>query len=148
MKSLLSLVAILASSSAFAAVQNIDCKFVDASNTDHVMVNLSSDQAGTFFYSTGDDEDDATASSGKLTMKRTKPVTTGMAAFFAEVLIPEGSGSVLFTFEYPEASVMKVGAAVKAKLTTEIFGIRPATQTDAARASSDTQELLCSAKLI
>jgi hypothetical protein len=139
----------LFNASAQAAVQSIDCRFVDTTNTDHVMVTLNSDQAGTFFYSTGEDDEGSTTSSGKLILKRGKPITTGLASFLADVVIPEGSGSVQFTFEYPEASVMKAGTDVKAKLTTEIFGIRPATRTDNIGGSSaDTQDLLCNAKLI
>jgi len=132
---------LLIGTSAMAASQSIDCRFLDPSNTDHVMVSLKSDQVGSFFYSSGDEEP-GTANSDQLTLNRVKPLHSGYAAFLAQVMIPEGSGSVQFTFEYPEASVMKPGTEVKALLTTEIFGLRSDASTGA-----DTQELVCSAQL-
>lgn len=123
--------------SAHAATQLIDCRFVDPNNTDHALVTLTSDQAGSFFYST-EGEAPSTTNSDKLILKRIKPISAGFAAFMAEVLIPEGSGSVQFVFEYPETAVMKAGTNVKAKLTTQIFELR---------SSADTQDLNCSAKM-
>jgi hypothetical protein len=120
-----------------AAIQNIDCKFIDVSNTDHIIVTLAADQTGTFFYSTDQDDGASTTSSGKLILKRAKPTANGLASFMAQVVIPEGSGSVQFIFDYPEASLMKAQETVKAQLTTEIFGITTA----------DTQDLICSSKL-
>jgi|GEM_PF-2084704 len=131
----------LIGTSAMAASQSIDCRFLDASNTDHVIVSLANDQLGSFYYRSGDEEP-GTANSDQLTLNRVKPLHSGYAAFLAQVMIPEGSGSVQFTFEYPEVSVMKPGTDVKALLTTEIFGLRSDASTGA-----DTQELVCSAKL-
>jgi hypothetical protein len=130
MKFNLLLVTLLVLSSNLAhAGQIITCKFSDGSNSDRVVVALSSDQAGTLAYSTGPQDVSTSSADGVLTLKRTTDPSADTAGFSTSVEVMQMS------FKMPKAQVLKAGVSFKASLHTSI---------DAMGTSQD-QDLSCAA---
>lgn len=106
------------------AAQHIDCRFSDPLSTDRVIVSLTSQQRGTFYYSTSiNDTDTDDSSSEKLILKRVTSQDSTVASFKASSAIPGTNNSIDFLFDMPVQLILQASTDFKAKLTTKVGGL-------------------------
>jgi hypothetical protein len=92
------------------ASQVITCKFTDITNTDQLVVTLTSDQSGNLVYASAG----LVPSDASLAIKRGTDPSADTASFVTQVQV------VQMNFKMPKAQILKTGVTFSAALTTEI----------------------------
>lgn len=115
----------------FAASQTLNCKFVDPTNLDQILIQLDSDQGGSFIYQskTGDTTNEANPNSLAL-----RKVTSDIANTSA---YSNNSSMAQMTFKVPTLALFKAGTNIAVTLSTEIKELK----------KKQDQALNCSSKL-
>ncbi|MBS1960013.1 MAG: hypothetical protein JST80_11105 [Bdellovibrionales bacterium] len=132
MKSLLAvLVAGLFSALSFAATVKIDCAFLDPEFKDHILVEILSEQRGTFYYSSEADTHTGATPTDKLDLKRTASPQRDLAKW-----ISSQTGVNLY-FVMPADLTTRASEAFKGTFISEIPDLNMTT----------TQDLKCSSKI-
>lgn len=132
MKSLIALfvVSFLPQLSQAAGPLKIDCTFLDPTNKDHLLVELLSDQKGTFYYEAASDGETQADPTEKLELKRVSSSTSDQAKFLAT------RENVSLYFSMPVSLVSRASSSFRAMLTSEIPDL----------GLSAKQEVQCSSK--
>lgn len=130
MKLTLALLASLLTLSAQAAVFKLDCTFTDPEVKDHILIELHSDQRGTFYYKAESDEATAATSADKLDLLRVTSDRDDTAKWRVK------TSDVGLYFLMPANFVMKPADSFKASLLTKIDELN----------LSNEQEMKCSSK--
>ena len=129
MKCILSLSLIfLALCSSALATQSITCNFADPSNRDKLVISLTNDQSGSFYYSL---PGDSAPTDGKLSLRRVNLGDNALAGFTTN------HDALQMTFKLPLSIIQKSATGVKATLTTYIDAID----------TTQDQDLSCDSKI-
>ena len=104
--------------------QYIDCHFANPASTDHVVVSLDNPLSGSFFYTTGLDDNGDDQNTGRIGIRRLDDVKqdSDQALFLAQFMtVQDGSKiTVDFNFSMPKNLIFKASDFFHARLTTEI----------------------------
>ena len=107
--------------------QYIDCHFPNPNSTEKVIVSLDSEYRGSFFYTTGLDDQGDDSNTGRLGLNRledTKP-NPATANFLAQFMtVQDGSKiTVNFNFSMPRELIFQKSDFFQARLTTDIIDL-------------------------
>ena len=112
------------------ASQNITCAFLEVTNTDQVIIVLTSDQSGTLLYSPAGREPTTTTENEQLKIHRISDTDAQSVSFSTEDL------GMQMIFQIPKDMLLKPKSHFSAILTTRIDTVT----------SGDVQNLACDSR--
>lgn len=127
--------------------QYIDCHFANPASLDHVVVSLESPLKGSFFYTTGLDDNGDDQNTGSLALRQVQNSdSTSKDAFFLAQFMTVQDGSKItinFNFSMPKDLILKPSDFFHARLTTDIIDLFKSTNSNL----STDDELTCFARM-
>jgi hypothetical protein len=128
-------------------IQYIDCHFANPASTDHVVVSLESSLSGSFYYTTGIDDQGNDQNTGRLALHQVEsPASSSTDALFLAQFMTVQDGSKItinFNFSMPKDLLFKSSDFFNARLTTDIIDKNQWTHTNL----TTDDELTCFARL-